>query len=108
MSGINKILQFDENNNNSLTDEAYSTDTQRLNGVGSGIARSSLYNKTLRQVSSVCHGIGKIVAENGYDFTEDIDTLVSSFKDGIMSAKYQKVSEEVVALTGGQCRSSTN
>lgn len=36
MSGINEFLVFDENNQNSLTNEAYSTDEQRLNGVGGG------------------------------------------------------------------------
>lgn len=49
MAGINEFMIFDENNQNSMTNEIYSTDEQRLNGVASGIARSSLYNKALSQ-----------------------------------------------------------
>ena len=51
MAGINEFMIFDENNQNSMTNETYSTDEQRLNGVASGIARSSLYNKALRQAT---------------------------------------------------------
>lgn len=34
MAGINEFLIFDENNQNTLSNESYSIDTQRLNGVG--------------------------------------------------------------------------
>lgn len=36
MAGINEFLIFDENNQNTLSNESYSIDTQRLNGVGWG------------------------------------------------------------------------
>lgn len=34
MAGINEFLIFDENNQNTLSNESYWIDTQRLNGVG--------------------------------------------------------------------------
>ena len=71
MPGINEFLIFDENNNNSMTNEAYSTDGQRLNGVESGIARSSLYNKSIRQATIIGNAIGQIISENGYNAKED-------------------------------------
>lgn len=37
MAGINEFLIFDENNQNTLSNESYSVDTQRLNGVGGGL-----------------------------------------------------------------------
>lgn len=34
MAGINEFLIFDENNKNTITNEMYSVDEQRINGVG--------------------------------------------------------------------------
>lgn len=33
MAGINEFLIFDENNKNTITNEMYSVDEQRINGV---------------------------------------------------------------------------
>ena len=71
MSGINEFLVFDENNQNSLTNEAYSIDEQRLNGVESGIARSSLYNKALRQSTTMVNAIAQVMADRNIDAKED-------------------------------------
>ena len=77
MAGTNNFLIFDENNINSMADVAYKTDNQRLNGVTTGIARSSLHNKTLRQVSMMVSAMGQVIANSGQDATEDFETLVS-------------------------------
>lgn len=37
MAGINEFMIFDENNQNSMTNETYSADEQRLNGVRGGL-----------------------------------------------------------------------
>jgi hypothetical protein len=55
------ILLFDANKANMMADEQYSTNTQRLNGVQSGIASSQLQNKTLYQVSLVAYAIAQII-----------------------------------------------
>lgn len=71
MAGINEFMIFDENNQNSMTNETYSTDEQRLNGVASGIARSSLYNKALRQATKMSKELGLFLSQKGNDVTED-------------------------------------
>ena len=73
MAGINEFMIFDENNQNSMTNEIYSTDEQRLNGVASGIARSSLYNKALRQATKMSKELGLFLSQKGNDVTEDSD-----------------------------------
>ena len=37
MAGVNEFLIFDENNKNTITNEMYSVDEQRINGVGGGL-----------------------------------------------------------------------
>ena len=46
----NDFLQFDENNENVLTQDAYREDEQRISGAKSGVARSSLFNKVLNNI----------------------------------------------------------
>lgn len=70
MAGINEFLIFDENNKNTLSNESYSIDTQRLNGVG-GIARSNLYNKAMRQATMLSFTLGQIISENDGNATEN-------------------------------------
>lgn len=69
MAGINEFMIFDENNQNSMTNETYSADEQRLNGVASGIARSSLYNKALRQATKMSKELGLFLSQKGNDVT---------------------------------------
>lgn len=82
MAGKNDFLIFDENDINSLSTELYSTDEQRLNGVSSGIARSKLINKVLRQVSLMCSAIGQVVSDSGGNAVEEFEELVSALKMG--------------------------
>ena len=83
MAGINEFLIFDENNQNTMTNQAYSTDDQRLNGVSTGIARSALYNKTMRQSSVMVNAIAKYLSEKGYDVKEDDSELYKLFSNVI-------------------------
>ena len=79
MAGINEFLIFDENNQNTMTNQAYSTDDQRLNGVSTGIARSALYNKTMRQSSVMVNAIANYMSNKNIDARED-ETIKEAIK----------------------------
>ena len=85
----NNIKIFDQNKANMLTDEAYNTSTQRLNGVQQGIASSQLQNKTLYQVSLVAYAIGQMMQANGLN-ASDADA-VSTFAGNLSSTIVQKI-----------------
>lgn len=86
---INNIKIFDQNKANMLTDEAYSSNAQRINGVQQGIASSQLQNKTLYQVSLVAYAIGQMMQANGLD-ANDADA-VSTFANNMSQTIMQKV-----------------
>ena len=58
MANNNVALVFDENEANIISDASYASDTQRLNGFVSGIARSNMFNKVLNQASSSANAEG--------------------------------------------------
>lgn len=99
---VNNIKIFDQNKANMLTDEAYSSNVQRINGVQQGIASSQLQNKTLYQVSLVAYAIGQMMQANGLD-ANDAD-VVSTFANNMSQTIMQKVldkanSDEAIAGT---------
>ena len=99
---VNNIKIFDQNKANMLTDEAYNSNTQRINGVQQGIASSQLQNKTLYQVSLVAYAIGQMMQANGLD-ANDADA-VSTFANNMSQTIMQKVldkanSDEAIAGT---------
>ncbi len=87
----NNIKLFDENKTNMLSDSEYSTNTQRVNGVQSGIASSKLNNKAMYQVSLVAYAIGQLMAANGKD-ANDADA-VSTFVANMDATMVQKVKD---------------
>lgn len=98
----NNIKIFDQNKVNMLSDEAYSSNVQRINGVQQGIASSQLQNKTLYQVSLVAYAIGQMMQANGLD-ANDADA-VSIFANNMSQTIMQKVldkanSDEAIAGT---------
>ncbi len=98
---INNILPFDLNETNMLSDNAYTSDTQRLNGVTSGIARSNLLNKVLHQVSVVCSSIGDLMSEYGYDC---LDTNTDDLTNNMVSFWQNKVIGGTVSQDEGVYR----
>lgn len=80
MAGINEFLVFNENKNNTLENEAYSTDKQRIDGLTSGIARSNLQNKFQRNVSVMTSTIGKIISDRNLNAIEDVNELEEALK----------------------------
>ena len=95
----NDFLQFDENNENVLTQDAYREDEQRISGAKSGVARSSLFNKVLRQVSTFVAGFGQFISEKNINILEDIDSVKNALTN-LFTAKSIGVSAEVQTLLG--------
>lgn len=90
------ILLFDANKANMMSDEQYNTNTQRLNGVQSGIASSQLQNKTLYQVSLVAYAIAQIMNQNGLDAndTAAVSAFVANLSGTMLQKVYDKASQE--------------
>ena len=70
--GQNKLLPFNPNNQNILTDAAYQASSERLNGNTKGsTANSELVNKALKQAGAVANAIGQIVTINNGPDADD-------------------------------------
>lgn len=95
----NDFLQFDETQENTLTQEAYSTDVQRVGGVSSGLARSALFNKVMRQASTFVAGFGNFLAEKNINILEDLESVKTALTN-LFTAKNVGVSTEVQDLLG--------
>lgn len=93
----NDFLQFDENNENVLTQDAYREDEQRISGAKSGVARSSLFNKVLRQVSTFVAGFGQFISEKNINILEDLNSVKNALTN-LFTAKNIGVSTEVQTL----------
>ena len=76
------FLQFDSQQQNMLNDTDYNSDAQRVSGVSEGIARSSLYNKTLFQLSTMAKAFADTMVENGQNA---MDNNLVSLKQAIKS-----------------------
>ena len=85
----NNIKLFDENKGNIMPDETYNTNSQRLNGVQSGIASSQLQILFLFFVFFVAYALGQIMIANGYDALDS--SAVSAFVNNMSSSLLQKV-----------------
>lgn len=75
----NTFLEFDSTTVNLLTDAAYATDAQRQAGM-SGVAKSELINKVLRQSSTIAYAIGEFIKGQNIE-TSDANavTLASAY-----------------------------
>lgn len=84
--GTNDFQVFDPNSINIETQAQYLTDPNRLNGVVTGTASSTLANKTWRQASSIASMIGQFIANlTGQNAIDDgtITTLLTNFQSAI-------------------------
>ena len=95
------IKLFDENKANLLTDTEYNTNTQRLNGVQSGVASSKLNNKAMYQVSLVAYAIGQLMAANGKDANDAnaVSTFVANM-DATLVQKVKDIASSAEAIAG--------
>jgi hypothetical protein len=102
----NNFLVFDSNNKNTLSDSAYSTDSERLNGVSSGIARSALFNKALHQATAFMATYAQLMADAGYSMSDsDTSTLKTNINNYLQNytkpATSISVSSTLSNLLGG-------
>lgn len=74
---VNNFLVFDPDDKNILTDAEYLADSQRTNGLESGVARSKLFNKVLKQTSTMAYAIGEVFKAKGINVTDtDVSALI--------------------------------
>ena len=85
----NNFKLFDENKTNILTDVEYASNTQRQNGVQTGVASSKLNNKFSYQTSLVAYAIAQIMNANGKN-ASDADA-VATFVANLQGSLVQKV-----------------
>lgn len=71
MAGTNSILQFGATCTNILTQALYNSDTQRPLGNQSGVARSPLINKVLKQGSLMATGLAQFIADGQANNIDD-------------------------------------
>ena len=86
---------FDENKTNMMSDTEYNINTQRLNGVQTGIASSQLQNKALYQTSLVAYSLAQIMMQNGYDASDE--AAVSAFVGNMSNSLLQKVLDKATS-----------
>ena len=89
------IKLFDENKSNMMPDAEYGTNTQRANGVQTGIASSELQNKFQYQMSLVAYAIAQLMMANGLN-ANDTDS-VSTFVGNLSNSIVQKVLDKAAA-----------
>lgn len=76
------FLQFDSQGTNMLSDESYSSDSQRTAGVSEGLARSALYNKQAFQVSTMVKALADFIVAQGYNAMDNnLTALTNTLKD---------------------------
>lgn len=88
------IKLFDENKSNMMTDTEYGTNTQRANGVQTGVASSELQNKFQYQVSLVAYAIAQLMMANGLNAvdTDAVSTFVGNLSNSIVQKVLDKAS----------------
>lgn len=88
------IKLFDENKSNMMSDAEYGTNTQRANGVQTGVASSELQNKFQYQVSLVAYAIAQLMMANGLNAvdTDAVSTFVGNLSNSIVQKVLDKAS----------------
>lgn len=85
---------FDENKQNMMPDQEYSTNQARLGGVQAGLASSALHNKSMYQQSLMVNAIAQFMVAKGFN-ANDSDA-VSTFNSNLMQA-LQKLAKDETA-----------
>lgn len=88
------IKLFDENKSNMMTDAEYGTNTQRANGVQTGVASSELQNKFQYQMSLVAYAVAQLMMANGLNAvdTDAVSTFVGNLSNSIVQKVLDKAS----------------
>ena len=97
----NNFLIFDEQKQNILSDESYSSNQQRLSGVTQGIASSQLHNKQAYQASVMSNVLGRYISNHNLDATDSNATqLLDNFSQSIQSDVAQYSGQSLKDETG--------
>lgn len=90
----NDFLIFNQNNNNTLTQTEFQSDSQRIDGLQGGIARSKIHNKILRQASIAVNALSRLIIDSGNDA---LDTDPESYYINLKSviAQVQQATEQI-------------
>lgn len=93
------IKLFDENKSNMMSDIDYGKDTQRANGVQTGLASSQLQNKFQYQMSLMAYAVAQLMIANGYDAMDSaaVSTFVGNFSDSVVQKVKDKASASEAA-----------
>ena len=88
------IRLFDENKSNMMSDTDYGTNTQRANGVQTGVASSELQNKFQYQMSLVAYAVAQLMMANGRNAvdTDAVATFVGNLSNSIVQKVLDKAS----------------
>lgn len=97
------IKLFDQNKQNMLSDIDYENNSQRKNGVTTGVASSELHNKQSYQTALVAYAIAQVMLANGYN-ANDSDA-VSTFVNNLSNTMLQKVLDKA---TTAQAQAGTD
>ena len=89
------IKLFDENKTNMMADAEYGTNTQRANGVQTGIASSELQNKFQYQMSLMAYAIAQLMLANGKDAMDsaEVTTFVANLSNSVVQKVLDKASD---------------
>lgn len=78
---------FAESSTDLVTDTEYSTDSQRINGVEPGLAKSALHNKLYKQATIMAAAIAQVLTERGFDAMDnDYSGLVAAIRQAFVGS----------------------
>lgn len=94
------IKLFDENKSNMMPDAEYGSNTQRANGVQTGVASSELQNKFQYQMSLVGYAIAQLMMANGKDALDsaEVSTFVGNLSDSVVQKVLDKATDNDMEL----------
>lgn len=93
------IKLFDENKTNMMADAEYVENTQRANGVQTGVASSELQNKFQYQMSLMAYAIAQLMLANGKDAMDsaEVTTFVANLSNSVVQKVLDKASDSEAA-----------
>jgi len=90
---MNNFQIFNQSLNNALTDSQYTNSQDRINGVLSELAKSTVHNKLFAQVSVAAYALAKFVSDHGQNaldrdpngFALNIETVILGLINTVVS-----------------------
>ena len=90
---MNNFQIFNQSLNNALTDSQYTNSQDRINGVLSELAKSTVHNKLFAQVSVAAYALAKFVSDHGQNaldrdpngFAQNIETVILGLINTVVS-----------------------